>query len=621
MELRTIAMQYTFGSFQFNCQTLILEKDRTPVDIRHNEAKVLSLLLANKDNVLSKDEILAQVWRDKVVSEQAVFQCVSNLRGLFGSDAIKTYSKRGYQWQLPLVQPASREADAVFKKSTKNNASQSALTPTSQTHKASWLFAFAASFVLLFWLISRQDLSQVPQPEEVPIELAYFAFDTQGTEPIRLKNSIDLRFTHLGNLSSTEFQTSSELEYPKIAPQHPFILTGQQRLDKGTHHLDFQIKGPYSSWQGQLSGQTLSELETNFTAHISQRFIYASLSRPASPELIQANLSIAHQAVPEDLIVLGHLTKSYIDTQELEKAMVMADKLASLASKTNDHQQVGNALLYQSQILTQKELFALSSEKLQLAVEHFKAIGDLKREADAWNAQSWLDHKINAYSDIKVSLLRSAELAHKANDKARELHALTYLSVLAHKHKQQQDKYLYLRRAEEKMLAYELPIYHFAKVPFHYAIFAADPLAKEPHLKQVLEFTQLTPDHWVAQSARRQLVQNYIAQQRLDEARDLVLQASVDNMENSYLKALLAQAEQDDAGFIRHAQRAFEQSQLSGDLRRSLDIALLLISAPRMTVNFDFYSKYIEDNANHHWRRNNQQQLLALQSKEQLANQ
>ena len=93
-------MRYIFQNFEFDSTSLVLKKDNQALAIRHNEAKVLKLLLEHSDNVFSKEEILSHVWQDKVVSEQAVFQSISNLRALLGNQAIKTFSKRGYQWQL-----------------------------------------------------------------------------------------------------------------------------------------------------------------------------------------------------------------------------------------------------------------------------------------------------------------------------------------------------------------------------------------------------------------------------------------------------------------------------------------------------------------------------------------
>ena len=99
-------MRYKIEEFDFDSVSLVLMKNGEPITIRHNEAKVLALLLENIDTVLSKENILSAVWQDKIVSEQAVFQNISHLRILFGNNAIKTFSKRGYQWQLSVEKPA-----------------------------------------------------------------------------------------------------------------------------------------------------------------------------------------------------------------------------------------------------------------------------------------------------------------------------------------------------------------------------------------------------------------------------------------------------------------------------------------------------------------------------------
>jgi hypothetical protein len=263
--------------------------------------------------------------------------------------------------------------------------------------------------------------------------------------------------------------------------------------------------------------------------------------------------------------------------------------------------QIGNALLLQSEILTRKELYDLSSHKLTLAIEQFKEIEDLGSQADAWFSQSWLDHQQDDYEAIKAHLLKSANLALEIKDKGRELDVLTYLSVMANKHRQEVDQYLYLQLAESKMKAYQLPIYHFARIPFHYAIFAKKAQDKEPHFKQVLEFTASTPDNWVAQSSRQSLMEYYIDQNRLDEAQALLDNLKTDNTENSYLKTLLAKAKKLTDDFNRLAQRTFEQAQLSGNKSISLDVALLLCGDPDVQVNHDFYSQYILENASQYW--------------------
>lgn len=595
-------MKYKFLDFEFDSISLILSKNSNDIAIRHNEAKLLALMISQPERVFSKEDILAEVWQDKVVSEQAVFQNISHLRGLFGNTAIKTFSKRGYQWQLELQ--TNPEISTV--EPSKINIIEKAL---SNLTKLLYITAFSLIFILvIFFGYTSPNKTSLPTTE-----IAYIPFEKQTDNTFKeFSKGTDFNFIALNNLDYRDFIATSELKYPSLSTKHPLILTGEFRAHNQQAYLDFILKGPFAQWKGLLSGNSQQEVTEKLKLHLQQDFIYDLIGKPQTPELKLANLSIAHQNRPKDFIVLNQLIKIYLQTGEFDKAMVMADKLANIAKLENNPQQVGMALLLQSEILTQKALFELSSQKLKLALLQFEKINDLKRQADALNAQSWIDHQQDNYTALKTSLLQSAELAFNAKDIPRELDALTYLSVMAHKNKQQEDKYLYLQQAENKMLQYELPIYHFAKIPFHYAIFAKNLADKEPHYKQVLEHTLLTPNHWVAQHSRKSLVTFYIAQNRLDEAQALVKDLTTDNAYNSYLKTILAQAQLQTELFITQAQRTFEQAQLSGKRYLSLDTALLLCDAPKELINYDFYSQFISENATLSWRRRNEEKLVAL---------
>jgi len=618
-------MRYSFKEFEFDSKSLVLTKAGDSVPIRHNEAKVLALLLQQADKVLSKEEILSLVWQDKVVSEQAIFQNISHLRSLFGNDAIKTFPKRGYQWALALnLLPEENNLLANVESAEVETVKIAATTDAKQSEspaktQSTWLYIATVCMVLFFILFFYFGNSPLIEKSNHPKKIAYIPISTiQGDDEASLEDSFTLidnehfDFTALTDLTTEQFHNTSELKYRTLAPSHPLILTAHVRRHNHQIYLDLRIKGPFADWQGQLSAASTDEVMQKLQSHLQQDVIYNLLNTAKTPELKQANLSISHQKSPNDLIVLGALIKIYIEMNELEKAMVMADKLANIAEEQGNWQQLGNALLLQSEVLTRKDLYDLSSQKLTTAISYFEQIGDLKRQADAWYAHSWLDHQADDYPAIKKSLLHSSRLSLAAKDIPRELEALTYLSILAYKHNQEDDKYLYLQKAENKMKEYQLPIYHFAKVPFHYAFFAKTTSDKEPHWKQVLEYTKLTPDHWVAQTSRKALMRHFIKKDRLTEAKALLDYAHTDNAQNSYLKALMAQASKDNERFNHHAQRTFEQARLAGETRLSLDVALLLCSEPSEQVNYDFYSQYINDNADNNWRRNNKEKLLAL---------
>ena len=605
-------MRYRFNDFEFDSTSLVLKKNGQTLAIRHNEAKVLKLLIEHSDNVFSKEDILSHVWQDKVVSEQAVFQNISHLRSLFGNQAIKTFSKRGYQWQLKVdsIHPDTEKTQSVLSSSISHQQASSLAKPKSKNY---WLVIALASLTL--FIIAAIDLMAVSPKKEknAVINMAYIPISVQHeAKVVSLDDNEHFDFTELSQLNTANFQASVELEYPLLADEHPLILSGSIRRYNQQTYLDFILKGPFSDWQGQISGLDQQTVLNLLLQHLQQPVIYNLLNQVQAPELKQANLSIAHQQAPNDLIILGQLTETYIRLGELDKAMVMANKLENTSVSQNNAQYAGNALLFQSHILTRKELFDLSAHKLDSAIEQFKKINDLTRQADAWFAQSWIEHNQANYQAIKASLLKSAQLAFDVQDKQRELSALTYLSVLAYKNHQEDDKYLYLRQAENKMKAYQLPSYHFAIVPYHYALFAKSPEDKASHFKQVLELAKLTPDFWAAQNSRQQLMKYYISQNRLTEAQALISDLTKDNAQNSYLRTLLAQAQQNDDAFVIHAQRTFEQAELAGNISLSLDMALLMCSTKSTQVNYDFYFQYIDKKSTAYWRRNNEEKLLAL---------
>ncbi|NMP31912.1 transcriptional regulator [Thalassotalea sp. M1531] len=597
-------MRYYFEQFEFDANSLTLKHNQQTIAIRHNEALLLKLLLENNQSVVSKDTILSEVWQGKVVSEQAVFQNISHLRSLFGGNAIKTFAKRGYQWQLTFqCQNAESPIQPVNVPSTAQQ--------TRAQNKTHWrLIAFIA--VLLIGFVSYfSSVFSVNKESKPQVAIVPFTFTNMAEQEVPI-HQLTFKVNELKNISAQQYEATQILSYQSLKQSHPLILSGSFWRSEKQVHLDFLLKGLSGDWQGQMSGTTIEQLTKNLAAHLQQPFILEMVTKPLSPEVKQARLSIAHQESPKDLLVLNRLVDTYITMEQYDTAMTLADKLEQLAIEENNPQQLGNALLFQSSILTNKEIFELSNHKLMNAQKAFEAIKDDRRLADTYNARSWLDHQNSDYNAIKKHLLLSAKHALAVNDIERELHALTYLSVLAHKHKRHDDKYLYLQQAESKMDGYKLPQYHYAKIPFHHAIYSNSPAQREPHLKQVLTYTEHTPNHWVAQSSRRQLLDYYISSGRLNLASELVNPLDTTTPENTLLKARLAKELKQQEQYQTYGKQAFEQAQLAGKRSLSLDIALLMCDEPDKQINYDFYFRYIEEHATEYWSRRNQQKLHAI---------
>ena len=83
-------------------------------NLRPKTYELLKLLASAPGRVFSKADILTAVWPDTVVEEQAIFQCVNEVRKTFGAtEAIKTYPRKGYAWVLAATPTAAAVTGAM----------------------------------------------------------------------------------------------------------------------------------------------------------------------------------------------------------------------------------------------------------------------------------------------------------------------------------------------------------------------------------------------------------------------------------------------------------------------------------------------------------------------------
>ena len=80
-----------------------LRRDGEEIYLRPKTLQTLLFLLDQRHRVVSKDEIAAEVWPDTAVTDDAVVQCIVEIRRVLGDDAkqaryIRTLSKAGYRF-------------------------------------------------------------------------------------------------------------------------------------------------------------------------------------------------------------------------------------------------------------------------------------------------------------------------------------------------------------------------------------------------------------------------------------------------------------------------------------------------------------------------------------------
>src|SRR4051812_34095117 len=95
--------RYRFGHFELQPDKRRLLKDGATISLRPRAFDLLAALVDRAGHLVTKDELLDQVWPKMVVEEAALHVQVSALRKVLGADAITTVSGRGYQFTLPVT--------------------------------------------------------------------------------------------------------------------------------------------------------------------------------------------------------------------------------------------------------------------------------------------------------------------------------------------------------------------------------------------------------------------------------------------------------------------------------------------------------------------------------------
>ena len=101
------AMRYRFGDLTLDVKRHELVKSGVPVSIEPKVFDLLHLLLKNAGDLVSHDQMIAEVWQGRIVSDSAVSACVSAARRAVGDDGqtqaiIRTVARRGFTFCAPV---------------------------------------------------------------------------------------------------------------------------------------------------------------------------------------------------------------------------------------------------------------------------------------------------------------------------------------------------------------------------------------------------------------------------------------------------------------------------------------------------------------------------------------
>src|SRR5256885_6815046 len=101
-------MRYLFGDYVLDTQRAELHGAGEPVQLRRKAFQVLAYLLAHRERVVPKQELLEYLWPDPFVGDEALTSCVRTLRQVLGERGrtprfLRTVHGRGYRFVAPVA--------------------------------------------------------------------------------------------------------------------------------------------------------------------------------------------------------------------------------------------------------------------------------------------------------------------------------------------------------------------------------------------------------------------------------------------------------------------------------------------------------------------------------------
>lgn len=104
----------SFESFRFEPATGRLWRDDREIRLTLKAAAVLGVLVTHAGETVTKEALLAAVWKDTIVSDDSLISCIQELRKALGDDPkaprfIETRHRRGYRFVPPVEATASEQ--------------------------------------------------------------------------------------------------------------------------------------------------------------------------------------------------------------------------------------------------------------------------------------------------------------------------------------------------------------------------------------------------------------------------------------------------------------------------------------------------------------------------------
>ena len=610
-------MIFRFKEFQFDTQQGLLSRDGVVVSLNEKSCQVLALLLEENDKVLSKSVILERIWPDRVVTEQVVFQNISQLRALFGDEAIRTFSKKGYQWQLPFEQSEQKNskhdtaevADAEEKETEERVVEKTGVSKKILISGNPWWLAFFSavlfSVIAALLIFSDGDKSENSEPSQ-PNTVVYLLSPATGSSSNNGYQSEVLLNVHSQHLFDSPYRTWQE---NSVTPNQLLLATRYYDIADGVI-LRFRLQSSARGLHNYLRAvdrETAHKHLTELIGLLSDSGYLQESDRQAA--LAQLTLLATQQ--PQNAFLNEQLIALYFEHQDFNRALALLEQQIHLESS---RLREGLLHLLKAKVTSWNKQHEVAKYSVQSALVIFGDLGLPQLEAEALIQQAWGHLVDQQFRRGMLSLNEAAAKARQSNEPLLEVTAHLNQAFMATKADQVELSYTQLDLAREMIELHELGEQHQVRV-LNNAEWMADTREEKWQLSQRILDMSFTPLYELyfyvaAEKVRQYHIDNQQWQQAL---------ATIKPWQRSSFQLLaradIAFAQQQWQQATAHALEAYRVAQLDYHKIDALDAALLLLVHQQQTsdqVNVAELQEFIQQQATNRWIDQNRQLLTSM---------
>lgn len=179
---------YRFEQFVLNLDRSCVQKGGADLALRPKAFDVLRYLVERAGRLATKDELVAAVWPNVIVSDDSLAQCIRDIRKVLNDDGeqfIRTVQRRGYMFVAETVPLAAADASAPALSSTDEEAGLRGWSAGIAMGRRAPLAALAALVLLLAGALAAWALGwfeRQPPATETRLTIAVLPFTAQGED-------------------------------------------------------------------------------------------------------------------------------------------------------------------------------------------------------------------------------------------------------------------------------------------------------------------------------------------------------------------------------------------------------------------------------------------------------